>query len=79
MYLEGKGVPQDYGKALKWFRGAAAKGFAGAQYYLGFMYERGKGVGQDYGTALKWYRLAADQGLVIAQLLSGSCTVTATA
>ena len=27
MYLEGKGVPQDYGQALKWFRSAAAKGF----------------------------------------------------
>ena len=41
MYREGRGVPQDAGEALRWFRLAAEQGHATAQYNLWFMYERG--------------------------------------
>ena len=34
MYYDGKGVTQDYSKALKMFKLAAKQGFAGAQYAL---------------------------------------------
>ena len=67
MYLNGRGVPQDYDEALRWFRRAADQGFAGAQSDLGFMYATGRGVPQDDGEAARLYRLAADQGLAGAQ------------
>ena len=62
MYAEGKGVPQDYQEAVKWYRLAAAQGYAPAEYSLALAYEKGQGVGQDYHEAMKWYRLAAAHG-----------------
>ena len=38
MYAEGRGVPQDDAKAIKWFRKAAEQGHADAQLNLGEMY-----------------------------------------
>src|SRR5208283_752417 len=46
MYEHGKGVPQDYSEALKWYRKAAEQGNAIGQAYLGVMYDQGKGVPQ---------------------------------
>ena len=40
----------------------AKRGYANAQYNLGYMYSYGKGVKQNYSEAVKWYRLAAEQG-----------------
>ena len=37
MYLTGKGVPQDYTEAAKWFRMAAEQGDGRAQFNLGWM------------------------------------------
>src|ERR1035438_5552413 len=37
MYYRGKGVPQDYPEALRWYRKAADQGDAKAQYGLAFM------------------------------------------
>ena len=62
MYLEGKVIPQDYAKAMKWARPAAEQGYADAQVMLGWMYDRGAGVPEDDAEAFKWYRLAAEQG-----------------
>ena len=59
MYYEGRGVPQDYAEALKWFRLAAAQGDALAQHNLGLMYAKGYGVPQDHIEAHKWFNLAA--------------------
>jgi TPR repeat protein len=67
MYAKGRGVPQDYGLALKWYRLAAAQGHAKAQSNLGVMYYKGNGVPQDYAEALKWFRLAAAHGNAEAQ------------
>lgn len=67
MYGEGKGVPQDYAEAIKWFRKAAKQGDAGAKYNLGVAYGAGVGVPQDYAEAVKWYRKAAEQGDAKAQ------------
>ena len=63
-YRSGRGVPQNYRDAAKWYRLAAAQGDAVAQRYLGWMYLDGKGVAQDYAEAVKWFRLAAAQGAV---------------
>jgi uncharacterized protein len=45
MYDRGKGVPQNYGEAAKWFRLASDQGDALAQTALGFMYANGQGRG----------------------------------
>ena len=37
-YYHGQGVPQDRTQALNWFRKAAERGIADAQYSLGLMY-----------------------------------------
>ena len=74
MYNDGKGVPQDYVKAVIWYLSAAEQGVAFAQYSLGLMYLEGKGVRRDYAEASKWFRKAADQGNADAQVrLGGMC------
>jgi hypothetical protein len=67
MYGSGRGVPKNDAEALKWYRMAADKGSAEAQYTLGDIYEDGTGVMQDYAEAMRWYRLAAVQGHAGAQ------------
>ena len=61
-YAKGKGVPQDYKEAVKWFRFAAEQGNADAQRNLGVCYANGTGVPQDYAQAYAWINLAAAQG-----------------
>ncbi len=71
MYGTGSGRPQDYVKAVKWYRRAAKQGDANAQYSLGMMYYNGLGVSQDYVETVKWFRLAAEQGDADAQYSLG--------
>jgi S1-C subfamily serine protease len=68
----GRGVPQDFAEAVRWYRLAAAQGNAPAQNNLGAMYGNGEGVPQDYAEAARWYRLAADQGYAPAQFNLGA-------
>jgi TPR repeat protein len=58
-YYYGKNAPQDYGKALKWFRLAAQQGDATAQNFLGVMYLNAQGVPKDLVRAHMWSNLAA--------------------
>jgi len=67
MYDRGKGMPQDYSKAVKWLRKSAEQDFVKAQYNLGCMYDSGLGVSQDHAEATKWYRKAAERGFASAQ------------
>jgi uncharacterized protein len=67
VHLTGRGVPQNYKEAMKWFRKAADQGNADAQSNLGYMYAEGWGVPQDYKEAAKWFRKAAERGNVRAQ------------
>lgn len=57
----GRGVPKSDAEAIKWYRIAAAKGYAPAQNNLGFMYAEGRGVPRDDAEAVKWYKRAAAQ------------------
>lgn len=66
-YYRGKGVEQDYAKAVKWFRKSAEQGNAKGQYNLGVCFYNGQGVSQNEAEAAKWYRKAAEQGHVKAQ------------
>ena len=72
IYAEGKGVPQDFEEAVKWYRLAAAQGNVPAQYSLGLAYEKGQGVRQDYQEGMKWYRIAAAREDEWAQTRLGS-------
>ncbi len=67
IYERGKGVPQDYKEAMKWYRKAADQGYASAQYIVGDMYDKGLGVTENYAAAVRWYRKAANQGYAPAQ------------
>jgi len=71
MYRDGKGVPQSYADAAKWYRLAADQNHEGAQYLLGGMYEKGQGVPQNDVEAANWYRKAADHGNLGAQVSLG--------
>ena len=55
MHEKGRGVPQDYSKALDWYRKAAERGDARAQFNIGTMYEKGYGVTQDSAEATAWF------------------------
>jgi len=57
----------DHETAVKEWRPLAEQGHAGAQYYLGVMYEMGLGVPQDEAEAVRWIRLAAEFGFADAQ------------
>jgi TPR repeat protein len=61
--------PHDPGRGTEWYRRAADRGHAEAQYNLGFMYLLGEGVPSDSAEGLRWLRLAADQGDVSSFLL----------
>ena len=45
-YYMGKGVPQDFDEAVKWYLKAAERGNPDAQIRFGFMYGKGLGVNQ---------------------------------
>lgn len=58
-YIQGRGVPQNYPEALKWYRKAAEQGYVNAQHDVGVMYQQGIGVSQDYVQAYFWLNLSA--------------------
>jgi TPR repeat protein len=55
----GDGLPQDYGKAIAYFRRSADGGDADSLYNLGWAYEMGLGVPRDREQAIEWYSKAA--------------------
>ena len=61
----------DCAAALRLFQPLADSGVAGAQAFLGAIYESGRGAPQDYAEAARWFRKAADQGLPGAQYALG--------
>ena len=67
MYHNGRGVPQDYEKAIDWFTKSAEQNNAWAQNNLGLMYKNGRGVPQDYEKAIDWYTKSAEQYFAWAQ------------
>ena len=63
-YKVGKGVPQNYGQAKRWFEEAAKQGHAEAQINLGMLYLQGDAPPQSSQMALFWFSRAAEQGVV---------------
>jgi len=54
--------PRDLAMAVDWYRRAAERGHADAQYNLGFMYLLGERVASDSQQGLHWLYKSADQG-----------------
>lgn len=50
-----------YVEAVGWYRKAAERGYAPAQYNLGVSYMEGKGVSEDPSLAAIWFKKAVDQ------------------
>jgi localization factor PodJL len=61
-FTDGRGVKQDAGEAAKWYKLAADRGLAPAEYRYANMLEKGTGVARDLPQAVTYYRKAADAG-----------------
>ena len=58
----GQGVAKDEMAELQWYREAADRGYALAQYYLGNIYFNGNpsiGIHVDYAEAVRWFQESA--------------------
>lgn len=66
-----KGKTQDYAEAVKWYRKAAEKGYAYAQYSLAYCYDKGLGVAANAEEAFKWYLKSAQQDYTSSQCSVG--------
>ena len=63
----GRGVSQDFSKALHWYKKSAGNGNTVAQYNLGVLFMDGRGTAVENKTAISWWQKAANQGLLQAQ------------
>jgi uncharacterized protein len=72
LYDQGLGVALDHAEAARWYRQAAQRGEAKAQYNLGDLYLRGEGVPLDESAAFSWFQKAALQGHSGARIMLGS-------
>ena len=61
-FMEGRGTDVDMGQAAEWYRAAAERDFAPAQYRLANFLEKGTGVERDVPEARALYEAAAAQG-----------------
>ncbi|MDP2700023.1 tetratricopeptide repeat protein [Thalassospira sp.] len=64
-YFRGRGATQNYVDAARYYKQAAEKGMAAAQYMLGAMYERGWGVENNLAESYYWLRRSADHTLQV--------------
>ncbi|MDQ0134009.1 localization factor PodJL [Neorhizobium galegae] len=61
-FTDGKGVKTDLSEAANWYKLAADRGLAPAQYRLANLFEKGTGVSRDLTKAMTYYKQAADAG-----------------
>ena len=69
----GNGQAKNFSKAVEWFRKAAEKNDARAQFFLGLCYQNGEGVRKNDAEAVNWYRKAAEQNFDVAQYNLAVC------
>ena len=72
MYFNGKGVPQNYKTAVKWYKLAAKHGHALSQGKLSAMYALGQRVTKDWVFAHMWGNIAATNGYKLGAKLRDS-------
>jgi TPR repeat protein len=72
MYMDGKGVPQDYAETVQLFRAASNQGYAAAMTKLGQLYYFGQGgMKKNPAEAVRLFRMAAQKGDAQGQLMLG--------
>jgi TPR repeat protein len=71
LYEAGRGVHQDYLKAIKYYEIASNLGNLDALYQLGIIYDYGKGTSPDKNKAINYYTQAAEKGNTMAQFTLG--------
>lgn len=59
----GKGMAQDYDRAINYYEFLSGQEYAPVQYQLGMMYLKGTGVEQDSIEAYKYFDLATQKGI----------------
>jgi len=67
LYERGRGVPQDYSTAARYYEAASLRGYAPAENNLGSLYQHGLGVQKDFSKAFELYLASARQADPIAQ------------
>jgi len=67
LYQKGRGVPQDYSTAARYYEAASLRGYAPAENNLGSLYQHGLGVQKDFSKAFELYLASARQADPIAQ------------
>ena len=60
-------------EALDWFRKAAARGLAEAEFNVGRCFQNGLGTAVNDTEAFKWFMMAAEKGLPQAEFEAGLC------
>lgn len=61
-FTEGRGVAPDLSEAANWYKLAADRGLAPAQYRLANLFEKGSGIARDLTKAMTYYKQAAEAG-----------------
>ena len=72
IYYNGKGVPQDYKEAIKWFTKSAEQGDADAQAIVGVCHADGLGVAKNLIEGYAWYNIAIANGNEFAKALASA-------
>lgn len=71
MYYQGRGVEQDYSKAVYWYTEAANRGNVTSMSNLGYCYYYGRDIPVDYEKAYQMYTKAAIMGDLVAEYKVG--------
>ena len=66
LYINGWGVPRNYGQAPYWWESAAGQGLADAQFKLGSLYTTDQSVPKDLVQAHMWFNLSSANGRIFA-------------
>jgi TPR repeat protein len=72
LYVRGQGVTKNFGRAVGWFKRAAAKGHVRAMVNLGTLYAGGRGVKKSEAVAYQWFRRAALKGDTLGMVKLGT-------
>ena len=75
MYMEGKGVEQNYTKAVYWMKKCCKNGFRGYYSNLADCYRKGLGLDKDEKKAFELYRKGADLGDLRSKVSMAECLI----
>ena len=71
MHAMGRGAPQNYATAVRWYETAARQGSGRALYHLGMLHYEGEGVPQNLARAAELFTQGAEAGDVASQVELG--------